>query len=93
MSCCQIFCDVDQEKRDCVRSISKKTLQGLDWFRPSQRVIAMHPVLLYYVVKGLVAPDKLWTAIYIDWKTALQIWQIFNSVTISTNMYPIRTPS
>jgi hypothetical protein len=31
----------------------------LDWFRPSRRVIALRPVLLYYVVEKLVTPGEL----------------------------------
>jgi hypothetical protein len=65
------ICDEDQEKRDYVRSISKNAWRGLDWFRPSQRVIDLRPVSLYYVVGKLVAPDELWVVTYIDWRTAL----------------------
>jgi hypothetical protein len=65
------ICDEDLEKRDYARSISKKTQRGLDWFKPSWRVIALHPALLYYAMKRLVAPDELWAATYIDCRTAL----------------------
>jgi hypothetical protein len=40
--------------------------QGLDWFRPSQRVIGQRPVSLYYAMRKLFALDELWTATYID---------------------------
>jgi hypothetical protein len=43
----------------------------LDWFRLSQRVIALHPISLYYVMEKLVALDELRVATYIDWRTAL----------------------
>jgi hypothetical protein len=65
------ICEEDMEKCDYARSISKKTQRGLDWFKLSWRVIALHPALLYYVVKRLVAPDELWAATYIDWRTGL----------------------
>jgi hypothetical protein len=45
---------------------SRKTRRGLDWFRPSRRVIALRPVSLCYVVKKLAVSDKLWIATYID---------------------------
>jgi hypothetical protein len=57
----------------------------------SQAVILIRPVLLYYVVEKLVTPDELWADTYIVRRTALQIWQISNSVTITTNVYPIGT--
>jgi hypothetical protein len=41
------------------------TWRDLDWFMPSQIVIALSPVLLYYVVERFVAPDVLRAAIYI----------------------------
>jgi hypothetical protein len=47
------------------------TLIDLDWFRPSRRVIALRPVLLYYAMEKLVAPDELWATTYIDWRTTL----------------------
>jgi hypothetical protein len=65
------ICDEDREKCDYARSISKKTRRYLDWFRPSRRVITLHPVLLYYAVKEFVAPNELWAATYIDWRTTL----------------------
>jgi hypothetical protein len=37
------------------------------------------------------APDELRTATYIVRRTTLQIWQVSDSVTISTNTHPIRT--
>jgi transposase InsO family protein len=37
------------------------------------------------------APDELRAATYIVRRTALQIWQVSDSVTISTNTHPIRT--
>jgi hypothetical protein len=37
-------CDEDQEKRDDVRSISKRNTTILDWFRPSRGVIVLHQV-------------------------------------------------
>jgi hypothetical protein len=39
----------------------------------------------------LVAPDELRATIYIVRRTALQIWQVSDSITISTNTHPIRT--
>jgi hypothetical protein len=48
-----------------------RTRWDLYWFRPSWRVIALHPVLLYYAVEKLVAPDELRAATYIGWRTAL----------------------
>jgi hypothetical protein len=47
------------------------TRRGLDWFKSSRRVIAIHLVLLYYAVKKLVAPDDLQAVIYIVWRTVL----------------------
>jgi hypothetical protein len=38
-----------------------------------------------------VAPDELRVATYIARRTALQIWQVFDSITISTNTHPIGT--
>jgi hypothetical protein len=35
------------------------TRRDLDWFRPFQRVKVIRPLLLYYAVKRLVAPDML----------------------------------
>jgi hypothetical protein len=63
--------DEDWEKRDYTRSISKKTRQGLDWFRPSRGVIALHPVSLYYAMGKLVALYELQATSYIEWRTAL----------------------
>jgi hypothetical protein len=37
------------------------------------------------------ASDELWVATYIVRRTALQIWQVSDSITISTNMHPIKT--
>jgi hypothetical protein len=37
------------------------------------------------------APNELWAATYIVRRTALQIWQVSDSITISTNTHPIRT--
>jgi hypothetical protein len=68
------ICDKDLEKHDHERSISKKTRWDLDWFRLSQRVIALRPVLMYYAVKKfikLVAPDELQSVTYIDWRIDL----------------------
>jgi hypothetical protein len=42
-----------------------RTRQDLDWFRPSRRVITLRPILLYYAVERLVAPDELRAATYI----------------------------
>jgi hypothetical protein len=39
----------------------------------------------------LVAPDELRAATYIVRRTALQIRQVSDSITISTNTHPIRT--
>jgi hypothetical protein len=86
------ICDEDQKKRDYARSISKKTRKDSYWFRPSRSIIAIHPVLLYYAVEKLIALDELWAATYIDWRTALYIWQASNSITILTDAYPIETP-
>jgi hypothetical protein len=44
---------------------------GLDWFRPSQRVMPLRPVLLYYAVEKLVTSDELRAATYIVWRTDL----------------------
>jgi hypothetical protein len=63
--------DEDQEKHNYVRSILKKLQRGLDWFRPSRRVIALCLVSLYYAVEKLVVPDELWGATYIDWRIVL----------------------
>jgi hypothetical protein len=41
------------------------TRRDLDWFRPFQRVKVIRPLLLYYAVKRLVAPDMLQAATYI----------------------------
>jgi hypothetical protein len=38
-----------------------------------------------------VVLDELRAATYIVRRTALQIWQVFDSITISTNTHPIRT--
>jgi hypothetical protein len=65
------YFDKDQRKHDYARSISRKTRQGLDWFKPSQRVIALRPVSLYYAIEKLVAPDVLWDATYIVKRAAL----------------------
>jgi hypothetical protein len=43
------------------------------------------------VARFLVASDELWAATYIVRRTALQIWQVSDSITISTNTHPIRT--
>jgi hypothetical protein len=43
----------------------RATQRFLDWFKPSQRVIALRPILLYYAVEKLVALDELWVATYI----------------------------
>jgi hypothetical protein len=40
---------------------------------------------------SLVLLDELWAATYIVRRTALQIWQVSDSITISTNTHPIRT--
>jgi hypothetical protein len=58
-------------KHDYARSISRKTRRDLDWFRLSRRVIGIRPVLLYYAVEKLVAPDELYTATYIVKRTVL----------------------
>jgi hypothetical protein len=59
------YFDKDKRKHDYVKSISTKTGRGLEWFSPSQRVIGLHQILLYYAVKKLVASDKLQVATYI----------------------------
>jgi hypothetical protein len=41
------------------------TRRGLEWFRSSQRVIAIRLELLYYAVEKLVAPAELWAATYV----------------------------
>jgi hypothetical protein len=87
------YFDEDQSKRDYARSISRKTRRCLDWFRPSQRVIALHPVSLYYTVEKLVVSDELLAATYIVKRTTLYTWQVSDSVIISTNTYPIGTLS
>jgi hypothetical protein len=43
------------------------------------------------ISSSLDAPDELRAATYIVRRTALQIWQVFDSITISTNTHPIRT--
>jgi hypothetical protein len=43
----------------------KGTQRDLDEFRPSRRVIIVHPVWLYYAMEKLVAPDVLQVASYI----------------------------
>jgi hypothetical protein len=43
------------------------------------------------VASSLDAPDELRAATYIVRRTALQIWQVSDSITISTNTYPIIT--
>jgi hypothetical protein len=43
------------------------------------------------VASSLVAPDELRAATYIVRITALQIWQVSESITISTNTHPMRT--
>jgi hypothetical protein len=43
------------------------------------------------LVALLVAPDELRAATYIVRRTVLQIWQVSDSTTISTNTHPIRT--
>jgi hypothetical protein len=40
---------------------------------------------------SLDAPDELRAATYIGRRTALQIWQVSDSVIISTNTHPTRT--
>jgi hypothetical protein len=65
------ICDDDREKHNYTRSILKKARQGLDWFRPSRRVIALRPVSMYYAIEKLVVPDELRAATYIDWRTTL----------------------
>jgi hypothetical protein len=37
------------------------------------------------------ATDELWAATYIVRRTALQIWQVSDSITIPTNTHPIMT--
>jgi hypothetical protein len=63
--------DKDRVKHDHARSISKKTRQDIDWFRPSRKVIALRSILLYYAMEKLVAPDELRVTTYIDWRIAL----------------------
>jgi hypothetical protein len=41
----------------------------------------------------LLAPDELQAATFIVRRTALYIWQVSNSVTISTNTHPTGTLS
>jgi hypothetical protein len=58
--CCIVrYFDEDRRKCDYARSILRKIRRGLDWFRPSQRVISLYLVSLYYAVEKLVAPDEL----------------------------------
>jgi hypothetical protein len=61
----------DREKHDHTRSILRKIRRGWDWIRPSQRVLTLRPVSLYYAVEKLVVPDELRDVTYIDWITAL----------------------
>jgi hypothetical protein len=59
MSCRQIF--VMRIGRNATMQDQSQgvTQRGLDWFMPSREVIALRPVLLYYVVEKLVASDEL----------------------------------
>jgi hypothetical protein len=43
------------------------------------------------VASSLDASDELWAATYIVRRTAIQIWQVSDSITISTNTHTIRT--
>jgi hypothetical protein len=38
----------------------------LDWFMPSQRVIVLRPVSLYYALEKLITPDELRVTTYIN---------------------------
>jgi hypothetical protein len=87
------YFDEDQRKCDYARSILRKTRRGLDWFRPSRRVIAICPVSLYYAMEKLVALYELRAATYIVKRIALKTWQVSDSVIISTSAYPIGTLS
>jgi hypothetical protein len=63
------ICDKDRKKRDDARSISEEERDDLSWFEPSQEVITLRPVLLYYT-NEFDTPDRLWAAIFIVWRTA-----------------------
>jgi hypothetical protein len=65
MSCRQIFVMRNMRSMTIQDQSQGGTRQGLDWFRPSWRVIALRPVLLYYTMKKLVAPNELWATTYI----------------------------
>jgi hypothetical protein len=43
------------------------------------------------LVRWFLLLDESWAATYIVRRTALQIWQVSNSITISINTHPIRT--
>jgi hypothetical protein len=49
------ICDKDREKHGDIRSILKMNMTDLDWFRPSHKVIAIHPIfiLLCYEIRYL----------------------------------------
>jgi hypothetical protein len=47
----------------------RKNVTILSWFEPSQEVITLRPVLLYYT-NEFDTPDRLWAAIFIVWRTA-----------------------
>jgi hypothetical protein len=56
--------------KSVVMQTSKMNTVDLSWFRPSHELIVIRPVLLYYFIK-FDAPDILWTATFIVWRTAL----------------------
>jgi hypothetical protein len=47
--------------------------------------------LVAWFLGSFVAPDELQAATYIVRRTALQIWQVSDSITISINTHPTRT--
>jgi hypothetical protein len=57
-----------------------------------KRLVAWLPGCSVSWLSGsLVAPNELRATTYIVRRTALQIWQVSDSITISTNTHPIRT--
>jgi hypothetical protein len=60
------ICNEDGEKRDYVISISRRNTARFRLVHALSRVIALHLVLLYYVVEKLVSSDELRAATYID---------------------------
>jgi hypothetical protein len=64
-SCHQIFVIRIRRSTTMQNQSQERTRRNLDWFKPSQSVIALRPVLLYYAMENLVAPDELRAATFI----------------------------